>query len=241
MPVSFDPSLFWDALFSMNFVHGAILAVVVAVIAQAAGVVLGFALALSRSSGVPVLREAAWTYIWVMRALPTLLVLLIVWNALPQFVPAMKDPWFSPFIAACIALGAQEGAYMAEIIRSALSAVDEGQPLAARALGMTPSQSMRKVLLPQMIRVAIPPTGNELINMIKYTSLASIIALQELLTRAQVLVASTFRYAEYYAAAAVYYLVIVSALTVVQSRLERRYSWKSRSVPTAAPAGAASP
>ena len=117
---------------------------------------------------------------------------------------------------------------MAEIVRSALSAVDDGQGLAARALGMTPVQSMRKVLLPQMIRVAIPPTGNEFINMIKYTSLASIIALQELLTRAQVQVASTFRYAEYYAAAAVYYLIIVSLLTVLQTRLERRYSWKSK-------------
>lgn len=226
--MSFEVDLFWESLFSTNFLYGAFLAVVVALISQAAGIVIGFLLALARTGRVPVVREGAWAYIWVMRALPTLLVLLIVWNALPQFIPSMKDPWFSPFIAACLALGAQEGAYMAEIVRSALSAVDEGQGLAARALGMTPTQSMRKVLLPQMIRVAIPPTGNEFINMIKYTSLASIIALQELLTRAQVQVASTFRYAEYYAAAAVYYLVIVSLLTILQTRLERRYSWKSK-------------
>ncbi|MCW2847419.1 MAG: polar amino acid transport system permease protein [Marmoricola sp.] len=226
--MSFDTNLFWDSLFSREFANGALLAIVVALIAQAGGIVIGFLLALIRMNKVPVLSHIAWFYIWILRALPTLLVLLIVWNAFPQFIPSMKDPWFTPFIAACIGLGFQEGAYMSEILRSALSAVDEGQNTAARALGMTPIQSMRRVLIPQMIRVAIPPTSNEFINMIKYTSLASVIALQELLTRAQVQVASTFRYAEYYAAAAVYYLVIVSVLTIAQSRLEKRYLWTSR-------------
>jgi His/Glu/Gln/Arg/opine family amino acid ABC transporter permease subunit len=226
--MSFDTNLFWDSVFSREFANGALLAIVVALIAQAAGIVIGFLLALIRMNKVPVLSQIAWFYIWILRALPTLLVLLIVWNAFPQFIPSMKDPWFTPFIAACIGLGFQEGAYMSEILRSALSAVDEGQSTAARALGMTPVQSMRRVLIPQMIRVAIPPTSNEFINMIKYTSLASVIALQELLTRAQVQVASTFRYAEYYAAAGVYYLVIVSVLTIAQSRLEKRYLWKSR-------------
>jgi His/Glu/Gln/Arg/opine family amino acid ABC transporter permease subunit len=226
--MSFDTHLFWQSVFSREFAHGALLAIVVALIAQAGGIVIGFLLALIRMNRVPVLSQVAWIYIWILRALPTLLVLLIVWNAFPQFIPSMKDPWFTPFIAACIGLGFQEGAYMSEILRSALSAVDEGQSTAARALGMTPIQSMRRVLIPQMIRVAIPPTSNEFINMIKYTSLASVIALQELLTRAQVQVASTFRYAEYYAAAAVYYLLIVSVLTIAQSRLEKRYLWRSR-------------
>jgi polar amino acid transport system permease protein len=241
--VSFEAGLFWDSLFSQNFLYGAFLSVVVAVISQCAGILIGFILALARTSKLHGAREGALLYIWLMRALPTLLVLLIVWNALPQFISALKDPWFTPFIAACIALGFQEGAYMAEIIRSALSSVDEGQSMAARALGMTPAQSMRRVMLPQMIRVAIPPTGNEFINMIKYTSLASIIALQELLTRAQVQVASTFRYAEYYAAAAVYYLVIVSVLTLLQTRLERRYLWKSKgqAMPASGQAMPASP
>ena len=105
--------------------------------------------------------------------------------------------------------------------------VDDGQALAGRALGMTPSQVMRKVVLPQLIRIAIPPTANEYIGMIKYTSLASVISLQELLTTAQNGVSSTFRYSEYYAAALIYYLVIVSVLMAVQARVEKKYAWIS--------------
>lgn len=225
--MTFDSQTFWTVLFSENYLRGAGLSLVVAMIAQFFGSVIGFVLAAGRQSRHRPLRYVTWVYIWFFRALPTLLILLIVWNALPQFFPSLNGPWFTPFIAACIGLAVTEGAYMAEIVRSARMSVDEGQALAARALGMTPAQSMRRVLLPQMIRVAIPATGNEFINMIKYTSLASVIALQELLTRAQVGVATTFRYGEYYAAAAVYYLVIVSVLTVLQSRIERRYAWKS--------------
>jgi ABC-type amino acid transport system permease subunit len=105
--------------------------------------------------------------------------------------------------------------------------VDDGQALAARALGMTPTQVMRKVVIPQLTRIAIPPTANEYIGMIKYTSLASVISLQELLTRAGNGVSSTFRYVEYYAAALIYYLVIVSVLMVLQARLEKKYAWIS--------------
>jgi len=105
--------------------------------------------------------------------------------------------------------------------------VDDGQALAARALGMTPTQVMRKVVIPQLTRIAIPPTANEYIGMIKYTSLASVISLQELLTRAGNGVSATFRYVEYYAAALIYYLVIVSVLMVLQGRLEKKYAWIS--------------
>jgi His/Glu/Gln/Arg/opine family amino acid ABC transporter permease subunit len=225
--MTFEPATFWSVLFSQNYLYGAGISLLVALIAQIFGTLIGFVLAAGRQSGSRPVRSVSWVYIWFFRALPTLLILLIVWNAMPQFFPSLNAPWFTPFVAACIGLAVTEGAYMAEIIRSARMSVDEGQGLAARALGMTPTQSMQRVLLPQMIRVAIPATGNEFINMIKYTSLASVIALQELLTRAQVGVATTFRYGEYYAAAAVYYLVIVSVLTVLQSRLERRYAWKS--------------
>jgi ABC-type amino acid transport system permease subunit len=165
--------------------------------------------------------------VWFFRAIPTLLVLLILWNAGPQVVPSLRQDWYSPFLAAFIGLAIVEAAYMAEILRSALSSVDEGQGLAGRALGLSPARVLRKVVLPQAARVAVPPTGNELIGMIKYTSLASVISLRELLTTAQVQVSVTFRYAEYYAAALVYYLVIVSAIMAVQSRIERRMRWDS--------------
>lgn len=228
--MNFDSNIFWESLLSVNFLYGAAISIAVAVVAEIIGVIVGFGLALARTSKFAGVRHATWTYIWFFRALPSLLVLLIVWNALPQVFPTFSEPWFTPFIAACVALGFQEAAYMAEIIRSSLLSIDEGQTLAARALGLTPFQSLRKILLPQMTRVALPPLGNNFINMIKYTSLASVISLQELLTRAQVEVASTFRYAEYYLVAAIYYLVMVSILTLLQSRLERKYQWTSKVV-----------
>jgi ABC-type amino acid transport system permease subunit len=166
-------------------------------------------------------------YIWLFRAIPALLLLLIVWNAFPQLIPALRQEWYSPFLAALLALSLLEGAYMAEILRSSIMSVDDGQALAARALGMTPTQVMRKVTIPQLTRIAIPPTANEYIGMIKYTSLASVISLQELLTRAGNGVSATFRFVEYYAGALVYYLVIVSILMVLQARLEKRYAWIS--------------
>ncbi|WP_425547135.1 transposase [Arthrobacter humicola] len=122
-----------------------------------------------------------------------------------------------------------EAAFMAEIIRSALLSVDEGQNLAGRALGMSPAKVMLKVVLPQAIRIALPPTGNEFIGLVKFSSLASVISLQELLTTAQVGVNITFRYAEYYAAAIIYYLIIVSLLTLLQNYVEKKFLWTSRS------------
>ena len=223
-----DRAIFWDALSSSEFMRGAVLSVGLAVAAQLIAVVLGFGLALARQAQNPLLRSASWTYVWFFRAIPTLLVLLLIWNAGPQVVPSLREDWFSPFLAALVGLAVVEAAYMAEILRSALGSVDEGQALAARALGLSPARVLLKVVLPQAVRVAVPPTGNELIGMLKYTSLASVISLRELLTTAQVGVSVTFRYAEYYAAALIYYLVIVSVFMAVQSRIERRMRWGSK-------------
>jgi polar amino acid transport system permease protein len=225
--VKFDSTIFFQALFSNSYLMGALLAIGLASAAQLVAVILGFFIALGRLSKSQWIRKTASLYVWFFRAIPALLLLLIAWNALPQVFPILVATWYSPFVAALIGLSLSESAYMAEILRAALISVDEGQSLAARALGMTPYQVMRKVLLPQLIRIAIPPTGNEYIGMIKYTSLASVISLQELLTRAQNGVSQTFRYAEYYAAALVYYLVIVSVLMVIQAQVEKRYAWTS--------------
>jgi len=117
---------------------------------------------------------------------------------------------------------------MSEIIRAGLLSVDPGQELAGRALGMTRPQILRRVIVPQAVRIVIPPTGNEFITLLKLTSLAFVISLHELLTAAQELSSATFQYTEPLAAALVYYLVIVSVLMVIQSRLERRFTWKSQ-------------
>ena len=129
---------------------------------------------------------------------------------------------------------------MSEIIRAGLLSVDPGQELAGRALGMTRRQILRRVIVPQAVRIVIPPTGNEFITLLKLTSLAFVISLHELLTAAQELASATFQYSEPLLAALIYYLVIVSILMLIQSRLERRFTWTSRTrrrrVPAAVPA-----
>ncbi len=226
----FDPQIFLEQLFNPAYLMGAFLSVSVAVLSLIIATVIGFFLAIGRTSKKAYLRGPSHTYVWFFRALPALLVLLIMWNALPQVIPALQADWYTPFIAAAVGLGLVESAFMAEIIRSALSSVDEGQELAARALGMKPASVMRKVVLPQAIRTALPPTGNEFIGLIKYSSLASVISLKELLTTAQIGVNITFRYAEYYTVAIIYYLIIVTIITLIQSRVEKKFLWTSRGV-----------
>ncbi|WP_115789667.1 amino acid ABC transporter permease [Arthrobacter silvisoli] len=226
--MEFDVGIFLQQIVNPSYLSGAFLSVAVAVLSLVLATVIGFVVALGRTSRSRVAQGAAGLYTWFFRAIPALLVLLIIWNALPQLFPVLRQEWFSPFIAAFIGLGVVEAAFMAEIIRSALLSVDEGQALAGRALGMSPAKVMLKVILPQAIRIALPPTGNEFIGLVKFSSLASVISLQELLTTAQVGVNITFRYAEYYAAAIVYYLIIVSLLTLVQSQVEKKFVWTSR-------------
>ena len=224
----FCEAVFFEALTSPAFITGVELTISLTVVSMVAGLGLGLLLALMRGSPVAAVRTVAWGYIWIFRAIPTLVQLLFVWDALPQLIPAFRGEWFSPFFAGAIALSINEAAYAAEIFRGGLLSIDDGQRLAARALGMSPVKVFSKVIAPQLIRVTIPPLSNDFITMLKITSLASVISLQELLARTQSAVSVTFQFAEYYAAAAVYYLVIVSVLMLVQSRIERRFEWTSQ-------------
>jgi polar amino acid transport system permease protein len=225
---SFDTHLFWEALSSGPYWRGALTALELTVVALATAIVIGFFVALAALSAKRRLRASAWVYNWIFRATPTLLQLYFIWYALPQIWGAFAGHWFTPFLAAWVALSLNEAAYMSEIIRAGLLSVDPGQELAGRALGMTRRQILRKVIVPQAVRIVIPPTGNEFITLLKLTSLAFVISLHELLTAAQELSAATFQYPEPLAAALVYYLVIVSILMVFQSWLERRFTWTSR-------------
>jgi His/Glu/Gln/Arg/opine family amino acid ABC transporter permease subunit len=226
--VDFKPSVFFEALTSPAFIDGVKITITLTVVAMAFGLALGLLVALLRASPWAPLRAVAWGYIWVFRAIPALVWLLFVWDALPQLLPVLKGDWFSAFAAATIALAMNEAAYAAEVFRGGLLSIDDGQRLAARALGMSPSKVFTKVIAPQLIRVTIPPLSNDFITMLKLTSLASVISLQELLARTQTLVASTFRFVEYFSAAAIYYLVLVSIFMVIQAQLERRFVWTSR-------------
>ena len=227
MLASFDTHLFWEALSSRPYWHGALLAFELTCATLGAAAVLAFFLALGALSRSRPLRGLVLLYNWFFRAIPTLLLLLFVWNGLPQLWSTFTSDWYKPFLAAFIALTLNEAAYMSEIIRAGLLSVDPGQELAGRALGMTRARILRRVVVPQAVRIIIPPTANEFITLLKLTSLASVISLYELLGAATVRASRDFRYLEAYTAAAVYYLAIVSALMVVQAQLERRFTWQS--------------
>ena len=227
MLAAFSTHLFWQALSSRPFWHGAILAIELTLVSFAVSIPIGFFLALGRASRRRSVRGGVFFYTWIFRATPTLLQLLFVWDALPQIWGVFREGWFTPFLAAALALSLNEGAYMAEIIRSGLLSVDPGQELAGRALGMSRRRILQRVIVPQAIRIVIPPMGNEFITLLKLTSLASVISVTELLTASQNFYSTNFSYEEAFTAAAIYYLVIVSVLMLIQSRLERRFTFSS--------------
>jgi len=226
--LNFNLSIFVSALGSPSLVQGAWLTILLTIVSFGFGLAIGLVVAVARDNRYRVIRALAWGYVWVFRAVPTIVQLLFVWNALPQMIPALKGSWFTPFMAATLALSLNEGAYAAEIVRGGLLAIDDGQKLAARALGLSPFRTFRRVIAPQLVRVIIPPISNDFITLLKITSLAYIISLRELVNNAQLAIASTFRFAEWYAAVAVYFLVIVSIFMFLQSLIEKRFVWTSR-------------
>ena len=190
----FEWGVVGEYLFDERILEGLRVTLELTVIAMAIGVVLGVILAVMRLSPNPLVSGGSWLYIWFFRGTPVLVQLLFWYNIAalypkislgipfgPSFVHPDANSLIKPFTAAILGLGLNEGAYMAEIVRAGIISVDEGQGDAARALGMTRLQTMRRVVLPQAMRVIIPPTGNETISMLKTTSLASVIAVAELL------------------------------------------------------------
>jgi polar amino acid transport system permease protein len=210
-----------------TIVAGAGRTLLISVLAQALGIVLGVVVAVMRQSGNPVTGAVAWLYIWFFRGTPVLLQLLI-WYNLALVFPTMfghsTNDLMTPFLAALLGLGINEGAYMAEIVRAGLTAVDEGQTEAAQSLGMTRGLLLRRVVLPQAMRVIIPPTGNEFINMLKTSALVSIIQYEDLLRAATGIYTSNLQIVELLFTCAVWYLVLTSVFSVFQYYLERRFA-----------------
>lgn len=197
---------------------GAKITLELTLLAQAIGIILGVIAALGKQSHIIPIRIVAEVYIWLFRGTP-ILVQLLIWLTILSQSPE--------FTIALVALGLNEGAYMAEIVRAGLEAVDPGQTEAAQSLGMRYGQIMRRIVLPQAMRVIVPPTGNELISMLKTTSLASTIALAELLQRAQNIYTcancdGALHVLELLAIAALYYLVMTTVFSIGQAYLESR-------------------
>ena len=232
----FEWNVVGDYLFDSRILDGLRITLELTVLAMLIGIVLGVILALMRLSANPLLSTASWVYIWFFRGTPVLVQILFFYNIAavyptidlgiplgPSFVHLNATNLITPFFAAMLALGLNEGAYMSEIVRAGIISVDQGQFDAAKAVGMTQGQTMRRVVLPQAMRVIIPPTGNETISMLKYTSLASVIAVHDLLYSAQLIYAVNYKTIQLLIVASIWYLVCTTVLSIGQYYIERHY------------------
>ncbi len=230
----------WDVvgryLFSPPVLNGLRNTLILTVLSMLIGIFGGIALAIMRLSPNPVLSYVAGFYIWLFRGTP-LIAQLLFWNFLaalyprlslgvpfgPEFVSFDTNQLINQFTACLLGLGLNEAAYMAEIVRGGLQSVDHGQTEAAGALGMSRTQTLRRIVLPQAMRVIVPPTGNETISMLKTTSLVVVIGYFELMTSVQRIYSVNFQTIPLLIVAAIWYLALTSVLSIGQGFVERRY------------------
>lgn len=206
-------------LFSSIFLVAAWTTLWISVVAQGVGVIIGLFLALMRMSRYPWLNWPARFYIWVFRGSPLLVQVLILFDGLPEINNALSKV-LTPIVCVLIAFSLNEGAYMAEIIRAGIGSVDTGQMEAAKALGMRYSLAMRRIVLPQAARVIVPPLGNEFNNMLKTTSIASVIGLLELTNTAETFGSQNFTIFELLIVATFYYLILTTLWGYAQRWIE---------------------
>jgi polar amino acid transport system permease protein len=224
-------------LFDPRILHGVVVTLELTGLSMAIGIVLGVTLAIMRLSPNPLVSGSSWFYIWFFRGTP-LLVQLIFWFNIaalyptidlgipfgPSFIHANANSLITPYAAALLGLGLNEGAYMAEIVRAGIISVDEGQTQAAQSLGMSRLQIMRLIVLPQAMRVIIPPTGNETISMLKNTSLVIVIgSVFDLLFESQQIYNANYKTIPLLIVASAWYLVMTSVAYVGQYFIERRF------------------
>lgn len=222
---------------SAEVIHGLGLTLLLTLVAMSIGMVLGVLLAIMRMSPNGVLSSVSWAYIWFFRGTPVL-VQLIFWYNISALFPHIgfgvpfgpvlagvnANAVITPLVAAMLGLGLNEGAYMSEIIRAGMLSVGEGQLQAASSLGMSRALSIRRIILPQAMRVIIPPTGNEMIGMLKTTSLVSVLSVTELLYAAELIYARTFQTIPLLIVASLWYLIVTTILTIGQYYVERHYA-----------------
>ena len=244
-----NPNYQWDVVFkyftSRSILIGLTHTIELTLICMAIGIVGGVILAVMRLSSNPILSTVSWLYIWFFRGTP-LLVQLLFWAFIgalyktvsigipfgPEFFTFQSQDIITIFLAAVLGLALNEAAYMAEIVRAGILSVDEGQMRAAQSLGMSQLQTMRRIILPQAMRVIIPPTGNETISMLKNTALVSVIAYADLLYAAQQIYSRTYETIPLLLMASLWYLIVTSILTAGQFYLERHFGrGSSRELP----------
>jgi polar amino acid transport system permease protein len=239
--VTRNPRFKWDVvgdyLFSRPILDGIKLTIILTIVAQTLGIALGVPLAIMRLSPNRIVSRVAWGYLWFFRGTP-LLVQLIFWYNISALYPKISfgipfgpelfsgnaNAIVTPFAVAVLGLALNEAAYAAEIVRGGIVGVDRGQAEAAKALGMSRLKTLRRIVLPQAMRLIIPPIGNQTILMLKTTSLVSVLALADLLYSAQAIYARTFQTMPMLIVVSAWYLAITSLLTVGQHFLEKRFS-----------------
>lgn len=239
--VATNPRFEWHVvgryLFAPSVISGLGMTLTLTVLAMIIGTVIGTVAALALLSDFRPGIWAARAYLWAFRGTP-LLIQLIFWYNLAYLLPKVTiampfgptlaswptNELISPFLAALLGLGLAEGAYMTEIVRAGLLSVDPRQRDAARALGMRPSQAFFRIVLPQALRFIIPPSGNQVISLAKATALVSVIAMNDLLHSVQMIYNRTYEIVPLLMVAVIWYLVVITAMYAVQSRLELRFS-----------------
>lgn len=235
-----NPRFQWDVvdeyLISDTIISGLLTTLLLMVVSMSIAIVLGTVLAIMRLSRARVVSAVSAGYVWLFRGIPLLVLIIFFFNisalyptlsvGVPfgyEFVKGNANDFITPFVAAVAALAIHEAAYMAEIVRAGIKSVSRGQIEAARALGVRPAQTMRRITLPQAMRFIVPPTTNQVISMTKNTSLVSVIALPELLYSAQIIYSREFNTIPLLVVATIWYLVVVSVLTVVQHFVEQHF------------------
>ena len=233
----FDWGTVGHYLFDARILHGIVVTLGLTFLSMLIGILLGLLAAVMRLSPNPLISGASWVYVWFFRGTP-LLVQLLFWNFIAALYPTIdlgipfgpslihlhSNSLIKPFVAALLGLGLNEGAYMAEIVRAGIISVNEGQTEAAQSLGMGRLPIMRLIVLPQAMRVIIPPTGNETISMLKNTSLVIVLgAVFDLLFEAQEIYAANFETIPLLLVASIWYLAMTSVLYVGQYFIERRF------------------
>jgi His/Glu/Gln/Arg/opine family amino acid ABC transporter permease subunit len=218
----FDLDYFLSLLFSTRFFEPVAIVIAVAATAMVIGVLIGTVGGIVLNSPVPLLQRLVRLYVTTIRGVPVLVQIVFWYNGLPALTGGAIN--LSAYAAGIIALGVNEGAYMTEIVRSGIQSVDRGQREASQVLSLSYRSMMMKVILPQAIRIAIPPTGNQAVNLIKNTSLLFTIAIPEIFATGTNLFSANFKYFEVIAVVAIWYLLLAVAYGFIQRALERRFA-----------------
>lgn len=224
----FDIEYFFGLLFSTAFLGPAWTAIWISLLAMSIGLIIGTVGGVILNSPVPILQKIVKSYVTIFRGIPVIVQIVFWYNGLPALTGGEIN--LSAVAAGVIALGFNEGAYMTEIVRSGIRAVDRGQREASQALSLSYWSMLRNVILPQAFRIAVPPTGNQMMNLIKNTSLLFTIAIPEIFATGTNIYSANFKYFEVIAVVAIWYSIIAIAYSLFQRWLEMRLNKGTRSM-----------